>query len=132
MALGLRLAIRLRPVGHKDNAQDEGVVPISNAPILKVPDDSEIPNSYQFEIFRLRRRVAELDMIVIDANEKISVAIAVIDNELLYWRTGLHLHVWETMGQLQRRITNLETASAMLKALSAKPVPLELPERWRK
>lgn len=129
---GSSLAIKSRIVKNKRNAQDSSIVPISNAPLLKIPDEYDIPNEYQFEIFRLRRRVAELDMIVIDANEKISLALATVEHELLFWRTGLHLHVWESIGQLQRRVIRLETALSMLKVLSAKPVPQEIPERWRK
>lgn len=119
-------------MGNKRNADNDGVVPISNAPVLRVPDDSGIPNDYEFEIFRLRRRVAELESLVLDGNDKIALALATIDDEILYWRTGLHNHVWETLGQLQRRVVKLETTISMLKALSAQPVPLEIPERWRK
>ena len=48
---------------NKASSSSDSTTPvdvISNAGVLEIPDNNEIPNEYEFEIFRLRRRVEEL------------------------------------------------------------------------
>lgn len=117
----------------KGVTESDAIVPIGNLPSFDSPADDAIPNDYQFEIWRLRRRVVELECELLDRVDKIRQAIEVIDGELLYWRTGLHSHVWESLGQIQRRVVRLEAALAALKAPGSKVVPpLEIPARWKK
>src|SRR5690242_20002933 len=69
---------------------------IGNAGVLDSPDDSHIPNRYEFEIIRLRRRVEELECIVRDRDSRVVSAIAMLEDELVMYRTLLHAHIAET------------------------------------
>jgi hypothetical protein len=112
---------------------DTTVNPIANAPRIEAPVDSSVPNEYQFEIYRLRRRVDELECIVKDRDERLVRAISIIEDELQFWRTGLHQHVWETTGAVTRRVLRLESVMSYIKEAGAHFWPaLDIPERWRK
>lgn len=106
---------------------------IANAPEIEQPLDSEIPNDYQFEIFRLKRRVAELEIIVLDKDTRIRRSLTMIEDELLFWRTGILDHVWEKMGAIQKRIVRLEATLTYLRDIQPHNVPrLEPPVAWKK
>lgn len=127
-------------IGHSDGTgvalnpdMNQKVFPVSNAPALDVPDGPEIPDEYQFEIYRLRARIIELENIVRDKDDKLRHALTALEDELLFWRTGLDDRVWETLGTIFRRVQRLESAIANLKDRSPKHYPpLEVPARWTK
>lgn len=91
------------------------VNPISNAPVTPELELEGIPDEYRFEIFRLRRRVQELESALLDKNDRVRHCLAMIEDELLFWRTGLYLHIWETHDAITRRIIRLEATLAILK-----------------
>jgi len=106
---------------------------ISNAGVLDTPNAEQIPNNYQFEIIRLRRRVDELECIVRDRDSRVVSAIAMLEDELAMYRTLLHDHVAETHDGIKRRVLSLESTLETLKAKGSKFYPaLEIPERFRK
>jgi hypothetical protein len=115
-------------------ADDEIVVnPIANAPEIQTPVDCQIPDNYEFEIFRLRRRVEELECAVRDRDDRIRRALGTLDDQLLFWHTLMSDKVGETMGQLNRRIIRLESTLAFIKDIQPHIVPrLETPAHWKK
>lgn len=106
---------------------------IANAPEVLETAGPEIPDEYQLEIYRLRRRVAELECIVKDRDERIVRAIGAIESELQFWRSLLYQHISATMGEIQARVLRLEAAVSYLKEKGAHfwP-PLEIPARWKR
>jgi hypothetical protein len=118
----------------KTAGTNDGVIsPISNAPVLNIPEDLDLPDRYQFEVYRLRNRITELETVVLEKDDKLRHALVMLDDELLFWRTGLHCHVWETMGRIINRVVRLESAIARIRDKSSKfTSPLDLPARWLK
>jgi hypothetical protein len=88
---------------------------ISNAGVLIVPDESAIPNEYEFEILRLRRRVDSLEDTVREKNERNVHAITMLEDELQMWRCFLHEHVAETHDGIRRRVLRIESTLMILK-----------------
>ena len=88
---------------------------ISNAGALIVPDESSIPNEYEFEILRLRRRVDSLEDAVREKNERNVHAIAMLEDELQMWRCFMHEHVAETHDGIRRRVLRIESTLMTLK-----------------
>jgi hypothetical protein len=118
--------------GGMGPGNEVAVNPISNAPALQEPVDSDLPNEYQFEIYRLRRRVMELECVVRDRDERIVRALSIIEDEIQFWRTGMYQHVWETMSGIARRMLRLESTIAYLKDKASHVWPeLEIPARWK-
>ena len=106
---------------------------IANAGVENAPDADQIPNDYQFEIIRLRRRVDQLECIVRDRDSRVVTAIAMLEDELVMYRTLLHDHVAETHDGIKRRVIRIETTLQTLKAKGSKFYPpLDIPERWQK
>ncbi len=106
--------------------------PMRNAGSITIPDDTGIPNEYEFEILRLRRRVESLECSIKDRDERNVQAIAMLEDELQMWRTFFNDHVAETHDGIRRRILRIESALMTLKAVTSRIVsPLEIPERWR-
>ena len=106
---------------------------ISNAGALNTSDDKEIPSGYEFEILRLRRRVDELECIVRDRDRRIVSAIAMLEDELMMYRTLLHAHVAETHDGVQRRTLQIESTLDTLKEKGSKFYPpLPIPKHWQK
>jgi len=106
---------------------------ISNSGSLIIPNDSGIPNEYEFEILRLRRRVESLECSVRDRDERNVRAIATLEDELQMWRTLMHAHVEETHDGIRRRILRIESTLMTLKASDSRILSqLEIPDRWRK
>lgn len=121
------------PPAHKAVRDDEPVNPISNAPVLAAPEEADALNPHRLEIFRLRRRVAELECAVRDRDDYIRRAINVIEDQLQFWRTFLHDHVGETLGGIMRRVGRLESALAYMKERGGHHVPaLEIPPAFRR
>jgi hypothetical protein len=114
-----------------DVARDDKI--ISNAGTIVIPDEPNIPNEYEFEILRLRRRVESLECSIKDRDERNVQAIAMLEDELQMWRTFFHDHVAETHDGIRRRILRIESALMTLKTVTSRIVSsLEIPERWRK
>ena len=112
---------------------DIALNPIANAPRIQTSVDDAIPDNYQFEILRLQRRIAELEAIVHDKNDRQRRALAMFEDELLFWHTFMNDHMGETMGQLQQRIGRLEAALAHIKDIQPHIVPpLETHVHWKK
>ncbi len=88
---------------------------ISNAGALTVPDESPIPNEYEFEILRLRRRVDSLEGTVREKNARNVHAIAMLEDELQMWRSFLHEHVAETHDGIRRRVLRIESTLMTLR-----------------
>jgi len=106
---------------------------ISNAGALNTPDDKEISSGYEFEILRLRRRINELECIVRDRDRRIVSAIAMLEDELMMYRTLLHAHVAETHDGVQRRTLRIESTLDTLKEKGSKFYPpLPIPKHWQK
>ena len=104
---------------------------IANAGQLSPLED--IPDAYRLEVFRLRRRVAELEMTIRGKDLRIVRAIAMLEDELQMFRTLMYDHIAETHGGIQRRMAHIRATLEYLKDINAGPVPpLEIPERWRK
>lgn len=105
---------------------------ISNAGVLIVPDENTIPNEYEFEILRLRRRVESLECVVREKNERNVFAITMLEDELQMWLTFMHEHVSETHDGIKRRILRIESTLLNLKESGGAAPLFEIPERWRK
>lgn len=126
-------ALQPRTMAQNPTRDGRALVPIANAIDIPRPDDAGIPNEYEFELMRLRRRVAELESAVTDRDDKLRQALHVLDDELVFWHTGLNNHVWESMGGLLRRVGRLESALAYIKEQNSRFYPsMELPDAWRK
>ena len=106
---------------------------MANAAVLEVPPDSGIPTEYEFEIYRLRRRVAELEDIVRDKNERNLRAIQMLEDELQMWRTFMHQNIAEKYGEIRRRMARLEsTLTGMKEPRTRSYQPLEVSKSWQK
>src|SRR6478736_409431 len=70
--------------------KSHGVLDILCKPSEAIPNNS---NDFQFEIIRLRRRVDELECIVRDRDSRVITAIAMLEDELVMYRSLLHDHV---------------------------------------
>lgn len=128
MRLGPKPAPTVPPM-----VRNELVNPISNAPVVTAPADSEVPDRHEFEVMRQRRRVLELECIVRDRDDRIVKAIGMIEDELAFWRTYLHDHVGETMAGISRRVGRLESARDYMTVKGSRYYPpLEMPEGWKK
>jgi hypothetical protein len=106
-------------------------IALNGYPVALGQDSKEgpgIPDDYQFEIYRLRRRVAELECAIHDRDDRIRRSLASLEDELLFWRTFLHDKVGETVGQIQRRVIRLESTLAFIK----NPQPLIYPKLERR
>lgn len=111
----------------------DSVVPIANPFTTDSQESPGLPDRYELEMYRLRRRVAELECDVLNRDDKIRHALATLDDELTFWRTGLHDHVWETLGKIHARVTRLNSTVAHLKEVGGRHVPhLDIPAGWRK
>jgi hypothetical protein len=107
--------------------------PISNAGSIIIPDENDIPNEYEFEILRLRRRIDELETAVRNRDERNLRAITMLEDELQMWNTFMHDHVEETHDGIRRRILRLDSTLMTLRENNSRFLsPLDLPERWRK
>jgi len=106
---------------------------IANAGALKSFGDDEIPNDYQFEIIRLRRRVDELEYLIRDRDRRVVAAITMLEDELAMYRALMHDHIAETHDGIRRRTLRIEATLNTLKEKGSKLYPpLEIPKRWRK
>jgi hypothetical protein len=107
--------------------------PINNAPPIQEPISNDIPTEHEFEIYRLRRRVAELESAISDRDDRIRHSLASLEDELLFWRTFMLDKVGETLGQLHRRIGRLESSLAFIKDIQPHIYPpLQIPAQWKK
>jgi len=102
---------------------------IKNTGTLSVPDDSNIPDEYQFEILRLRRRIDELEDAVRNRDERTIRAISMLEDELQMWRTFMRDHVTETYDGIRRRIVRIDSTLMTLRESGNRIVAI--PERWR-
>jgi hypothetical protein len=106
---------------------------MKNAGVIAIPDESDIPNEYEFEILRLRRRVESLESSIRERDERNVHAILMLEDELQMWRTFMRDDVAETFDGIRRRIVRIESALMTLKDSGSHfLLPLQLPERWRK
>lgn len=104
---------------------------ISNIGVIESPDAFEIPNDYQFEIMRLRRRIESLEDAVRERDARIVKGVAIIDDEITMWRTFLHAHVAETHDGITRRLSRLESVRDQMQARSSnQPVGKPFKKRW--
>jgi hypothetical protein len=107
--------------------------PLALPPPATVASTSGIPNEYEFEILRLRRRVESLECTVRDRDERNVAAIAMLEDEMQFWRTYLHDHVDATYADIRRRVVRIESTLAVLKEKGSRIYPpLEIPAAWRK
>jgi len=117
----------------KSAARKGNVDLIGNAGVIEIPDDAGLPDAYEFEILRLRRRVDELECTVKDRDRRNVRAIAMLEDELQMWRTFLHDHVSESHSEIQRRVARIESTLMVLKDIGGQVYPeMQLPERWKK
>lgn len=116
-----------------DMSKDRVIMPISNAPAVAETVSRAFPDHFEFEIYRARNRIAELEAAIKDKDERIMKAMTVMENEVQYWHRGLYDHVWETMGEIERRVNRLQGTVELLKDLQPRVIPpLEIPAAWRK
>lgn len=114
-------------------SQDKQVCPISNAPGVESLDEPAFPDKFQLAIRRANRRIAELECVVRDRDERVSTALAMLNDEMVFWRTFLHDHIGETMGGILRRVLRIETTiSRLVEKGSRYSPPLDIPEQWKK
>jgi len=83
----------------------EQVVPISNLPELS---EDDVPDKATLKQYRLERRITELEDQLKTKDRKIETALEAIASQISFFRTGLHEHRWETMGEIQHRVVKLE------------------------
>jgi len=102
---------------------------ISNTGTVTIPDESNIPDEYQFEILRLRRRIDELEDAVRNRDERTIRAISMLEDELQMWRTFMHDHVTETYDGIRRRIVRIDSTLMTLRNSNNQNLSAE---RWRK
>ena len=134
---GPGLAVPGPIVPHKaaaaERQDNEPVDIIGNAGVLHIPDEITVPNEYEFEILRLRRRVEELECTVKDRDERNVRAIAMLEDEAQMWRTLMHDHVSETHGGIQQRVIRIESTLLTLKEKGSRIYPpLVVTETWQK
>lgn len=121
------------PASSSPPMDNDRISVISNAPVLDIPGDDEFPQRYQFELQRLHQRVTQLECTVRDKDERIVRALAMLNDELQFWRTYLLDKVGDTYGGIQRRVTRLESTTAYLIDKQSHVWPtLQIPERWQK
>lgn len=126
-------ASKVAPMARDNRADDEAVILISNSAVIDAPEEKELPDRYQFELIRLRQRIAELECIVRDRDDRIVKALAAIEDELSFWRSWLHDHIGETMAGISRRVGRLESSLEYLKQKGSRFYPpLEVPAAWKK
>lgn len=128
MARGIRLAGSISAV-QKDT---EPVHLVGNAAKVEVIDRLDFPDRFQLEVYSLRRRVEELQGIILDKNDRLSKAIAMLEDEALMWRTVMYDHVDETYGKIKRRMIRIDSTLATLKDIQPRHYPpLEIPDSWK-
>lgn len=121
-----------RTTGREASKDTDTVDLISNAGVLTIPDDKDVPNEYEFEILRLRRRVEELECTVRDRDARNVRAIAMLEDELQMFRSYLHDHVGETQSGIHRRVVRLESTLMTLRGKGSQfAPPLEIKESWK-
>jgi len=91
---------------------------IKNTGTVNIPDDTNIPDEYQFEILRLRRRIEELESAVRNRDERTLRAMAMLEDELQMWRTFMRDHVTETYDGIRRRIVRIDSTLMTLRETS--------------
>ena len=129
----LRGALLAKSEGVSDSRDKTPADMIANAGALKAFSDEEIPNDYQFEIIRLRRRVEELECLIRDRDRRVVAAITMLEDELAMYRALMHDHIAETHDGIRRRTLRIEATLNTLKEKGSKLYPpLEIPKRWRK
>jgi hypothetical protein len=96
---------------------------IVNAATIDRLSDNEFPDKYQLELYRLRRRVADLEAVITDKNDRIGHCLAMLEDEILFWRTYMQHGIGETLGQLDRRIGRLESTLAFIRDIQPHVVP---------
>lgn len=117
----------------KDMSKDRTIVPIGNAPVVAETVSRDFPDHFEFEIYKARNRIAELEAMVKDKDQRIMRAITIMESEVQYWHRGLYDHVWESMGEIERRVKRLQGTVELLKDLQPRVIPpLEIPAGWRK
>ena len=118
-----------REVFRKD---DDEISPIGNVPVIGPPNDA-VPDHYKLELYRLRRRVTELECVVRDKNDRIVRAIKTLEHELSMWRQLLHDDVKETFDGVRKRTIGIEATLLRLKDKGSRfAPPLEMPAKWKK
>lgn len=126
-----RMVANVRHVPHNPDKTTADM--IANAGELRSSSADQVPNDYQFEIIRLRRRVDELECLVRDRDRRVVAAITMLEDELAMYRTLLHDHVSETHDGIMRRTIRIDSTLATLKEKGSKFYPpLEIPQCWRK
>ena len=112
--------IRRKPGPHIASSDEAMPVDlISNAGLLVIPDESTIPNEYEFEILRLRRRVESLECVVREKNARNVHAITMLEDELQMWRMFMHEHIAETHDGIRRRVLRIESTLMTLRESGA-------------
>jgi hypothetical protein len=115
-----------KPTVADDSAK---VTPISNAVEITA---GSIDDGTSLEVYRLRRREKELESIIQEKNDRLNVALKMLNDELIFWRTGLNDHVWETLGTVLRRVARIEGTIERITSKHSKFYPpLELPAAWK-
>ena len=124
--------IRRKPGPHIASSDEAMPVDlISNAGLLVIPDESTIPNEYEFEILRLRRRVESLECVVRDKNARNVHAITMLEDELQMWRMFMHEHVAETHDGIRRRVLRIESTLMTLRESGATAPLVEKNGEWK-
>lgn len=91
----------------------------------------DLPNEYEFEILRLRRRVNTLECTVRDRDERTVAAIAMLEDEMVFWRSYLHDHIDPTYGDIKRRVIRIESTLGRLREKGSRIYPA-LQTTWAK
>ena len=88
------------------------ITPISNLP--KSSDDA-IPSKRDLVIYRLRQEVAALRADHRRAEDKLTRCLELLINEIRFFELGLHYDQWETIGQVQARLSKLKAFVDMIR-----------------
>lgn len=106
---------------------------IGNAPVIENESESNFPDKYKLEIYRLRRRVADLESTLMDKNDRVVKAIQILESEAAMFRQIIYDDVRETYGQIKQRMIKIDGALQELKHKGSRYYPpLEIPEAWQK
>jgi len=128
MATGTRIASSR---SQMDDGEKIGLV--ANDPCSIILPEAGFTDKFKLEIYRSRRRIEELECLARDKDERISRAIAMLEDCALMWRRVLHDDVKETYGGIRRRMIKIDSALSYLKDLQPHVFPrLEIPDRWKK
>ena len=120
------------PRAMPNNPDDARIPPIGNLPPINATDE-DFPDRYKLELYRLRTKLRHLEADIKDKDNRLVISLATLNDELMFWRTGLQKHVWESVADINKRMHRIAKTIEQIKDIQPHVVPpLEIPARWKK